>query len=450
MAIYHLVFVVAFLAYAPVLAWRMLSDRRYRKGIWERMGRVPRRDPARPAIWIHGVSVGEVKAAGTLIRELEQSWPGIELVLSATTPTGHELARRLHPGLRVIFYPLDFGLFPGRALDRIAPAAVLLVELEVWPNFLQSAARRGVPVSVVNGRISQRSFRGYRRARGFLPQFNLIEKFCVQDEPYRRRLLDLDVDPACIHVTGNLKYDSVALREPPGSSAALRQWLSADGRLVVVAGSTHHDEELRVARAVRAIEGRLGGPVRLVVAPRHPERAGLRDTLIAAGLECVCWSAVEKSRTPLSSSAILLVDTIGQLEGFYGACDIAFVGGSLVPRGGQNMLEPAALGKAVIFGPHVDNFRTDVDLLLAGGGCVQAGAPELLEAELEALLRDGGRRAALGQNALAVIRRNQGATARTLEILAPRLADVAAAGVEPAQTRQRRPTGAEPTARAGT
>lgn len=431
MTAYQLVFIIGFLAYAPVLAWRMALDRRYRRGIWQRMGWVPRRTRTRPALWIHGVSVGEIKAAGTLIRAVEESFPQIELVLSATTPTGHALARRLYERHNVVFYPLDFGRFPGRALDRIAPGAVLLIELEVWPNFLQQAARRGIPVSVVNGRISERSFRGYRRARGFLPQFNLIERFCVQDESYRNRLLQLDVDPGSIHVTGNLKYDSVALKEASQTSARLRAWLSPDDRLVIVCGSTHGEEDEWLARMVRRIETQLRQPLRLVLAPRHPERAAaVRDALAAADLACVSWSTLPDEPRPLRSDEILLVDTIGQLEAFYGACDVAFVGGSLVPRGGQNMLEPAALGKAVIFGPHVDNFLKDVRLLLEGEACVQAGGCDELEQQLIGLLTDEPRRRALGERAIAVIRSNQGATARTLEILRPLLEAVARTAVQ--------------------
>lgn len=421
MTVYHLVFALALAVYGPVLAWRWLLDPRYRRGTRERQGRVPRLPADRPVVWVHGVSVGEVKAAATLIQGVRRRHPELRLVVSSTTPTGHGLARQLYPDLDVVYYPLDFGWFPGRALDRIHPRVVLLMELEVWPNFLQAAARRGIPVCVINGRISERSFRGYRLVRGFLPQFDLIERFCVQDETYRRRLLQLDVEDERIRVTGNMKYDTVRLGKPSEASRRLREWLADGERLVVVAGSTHADEELRLANAVRRAERRLGRSLRLVVAPRHPERAeSIAEALRSAGRECVAWSGLGDRRPPLGDQ-VLVVDTIGQLEMFYAACDLAFVGGSLVPRGGQNMIEPAALGKAVVFGPHVDNFRADVAMLASARAAVQVGDDEELEARLVELLADPRARRELGARAVELIRRNQGATDRTLDMLAPLL-----------------------------
>lgn len=422
MGVYHLVFLVGFLVYAPVLLWKMILHPGYREGILQRMGRVPKTTSARSVVWIHGVSVGEVKAAGTLIERLQRDHPECELVVSSTTPTGHGLARRIHPTLRVIYYPLDFGLFPRRALDRVRPRCVLLVELEIWPNFLHAARQRGIPVAVVNGRMSERSFRGYRLLHGLLPQFDFIERYCVQDESYRRRLLALSVDPARIFLTGNIKYDSVALKDPTAESAALRAWLSPDDRLVLVGGSTHGDEEVGLAVAVSRLRERLGIAARLVLAPRHPERsAAVRESLAGRGLKCATWSEVQDRRPPLGDQDIVLVDTIGHLETFYGACDVAFVGGSLVPHGGQNMLEPAALGKAVVFGPHVDNFRTDVTLLMNARAAVQVASWEQLDEQLRTLCVDAVARSELGQRAVAVIRANKGATDRTLAALRPLL-----------------------------
>jgi 3-deoxy-D-manno-octulosonic-acid transferase len=419
--VYNFVFLLWFIAYAPILASRML-DPRYRRGFAERMGLLPRSRSDSPVIWIHGVSVGEVKAAGSLIASLRRRYAHCELVLSATTPTGHALARQLHPDLRVIYYPLDFGPFPAWSLDRVRPAVVLLVELELWPNFLLAAARRGVPVAVINGRISEKSFRGYRRVRGFLPQFNLIQRFCVQDEAYARRLLDLRVDPARISVTGNLKYDGVKLKDPR-SAGDLRRWLSPDGRLVLTCGSTHADEEVRLIEAARRVASRTGQTVRIVVAPRHPERAAaVRTAIEALGVACAPWSRQLAQPRPLGDTDVALVDTIGHLEGFYGASDVAFVGGSLIPRGGQNMLEPAALGKPVVFGPHVFNFRTDVELLLGSEAALQVRDVADLERTLERLFVDVDLRRSLGERAVELIVRNQGATERTPALLEPLLA----------------------------
>lgn len=420
---YHAIFLLFGIAYAPVALWRLAFDRRYRDAILPRTGRLPRSTDRRAVVWAHGVSVGEVKGLGQLIEAIEAFSPDLEVVVSATTPTGFALAQRLYAPRRVVRYPIDFGLFPGRALDRIRPGCVLLMELEVWPNFLQAAARRSVPVAVVNGRISERSYRGYRLVRGLLPQFDWIELFCVQNPVYRDRLLALGVPPARIAVTGNMKYDSDPLGGAPDRSERLRGWLDPNGeRLVVVCGSTHPNEEEWLTASLRTVERRLGKPLRIVLVPRHPERApGLVDALGAAGEPIRRWSEVGTALPELDGRAIVLVDTIGQLGAFYGACDLAFVGGSLVPHGGQNMLEPAALGRAVVFGPHVANFRTEVELLLQGEAAVQVRDRADLDARLLELLADPDLRERLGERALASIRANQGATARTRALIEPLL-----------------------------
>lgn len=420
MGIYQPLFLVAFLVYSPLLLWRMLWDRRYRRGLRERMGGVPELLTDRDVIWVHGVSVGEVKAARNFISLLRERRPDLQLVISSTTPNGHEVARQEHPDLPVVFYPLDLGPFPGRALRRIEPRCVLLMELEIWPNFLQVAHRRGIPVAVINGRISERTFKGYRLARGLLPQLDLIGIYCVQDGSYRQRLLDLGVDAARVHVTGNMKYDSVVMGPPADGSSPLRRWLSPGGELVIVAGSTHADEELWLLEAARAASRTSGAAVRVVLVPRHPERsATVCEQLAAAGERPLRWSGVKDTAAlpAIAADDVVVVDVIGQLQRFYAASDLAFVGGSLIPHGGQNMLEPAALGVATLFGPHTTNFHRDVEILLAAGGAIQIEDRAALASELAALCRDPGRRAELGRNARTVIAENQGATARTLDLV---------------------------------
>ena len=419
---YQVVFLLAAIVWSPILAWRLAFDRRYRTRFWARTGRIPQLPRVPRRIWVHGVSVGEVKNLARLIEAVGARHAGVDVVVSATTPTGFDLAHRLYPDQTVVQYPLDFGFFPGRALDRVQPDCVLLMELEIWPNFLQAASRRGVPVAVVNGRISERSFRGYRLARGLLPQFDWIERFCVQNAAYRDRLLALGVAPSRIAVTGNMKYDGVTLRGAPAGSAPLRTWLAGDDRLVLVCGSTHGREEEWLFDALARIARLVPRRVRLVLVPRHPERApSVVETLAARGAPVVRWSQIGEARPRLAVDAVVLVDTIGHLEAFYGACDVAFVGGSLVPHGGQNMLEPAALGRAVLFGPNTWNFRADVELLLAAEAVLQIGGRNELDAALLRLLGDPALRAALGERAVALIRENQGATARTLELIAPLL-----------------------------
>jgi 3-deoxy-D-manno-octulosonic-acid transferase len=418
MWLYQLLFLALLLVYSPVLLWRCLVDRRYRARFRQRTGRVPRSADGRDVVWIHGVSVGEVKAASNFVAELRRRRPDLQLVVSSTTANGHLVAQREYPDLPVVFYPLDFGRCPARAIDRIRPRCVLLMELEIWPNFLQTAHRRRIPVAVINGRISERTLRGYRRARGLLPQLDLIHVYCVQDRAYQARLCDLGVDPARVHVTGNMKYDSVVMGRHDAAAAALRPWLSDRGQPVLVAGSTHFDEEGAVLAAVAEVRAAHGIDVRVVLVPRHPERTpSICDEVAAAGAVPVRWTTVAATRPPLADAAVVVVDTIGQLQGFYAACDVAFVGGSLIPHGGQNMLEPAAQGRAVLFGPHTANFRRDVELLLAADAVVQVPDRTAFARELGRLLRDADARAALGARALQVIADNQGATARTLELV---------------------------------
>jgi 3-deoxy-D-manno-octulosonic-acid transferase len=408
-----------------VLVWRLVFDRRYRGGLTERLGRAPRSAGNRAVLWIHAVSVGELKAARQLIEAVLARHAEFDVVVSSTTPTGRALARQLYPALRSFYYPLDFGPFPWLALRRVRPAAVLLVELEYWPNFLFCAARRGVPVAVVNGRISEQSFRGYRRIRGLAPPFGAISRFCMQDESYRQRLLALGVEAERIFVTGNMKYDAVRLGQEPPLAERLRPWLRSGDALVLVGGSTHGEEERMLLAAAAELGSRLPRPLRLVLAPRHPERApAVSELITAAGHRVVAWSlayeALTREMQPrLQPTDVVLVDTIGHLEAFYAAGDVAFVGGSLIPRGGQNMLEPAALGRAVVFGPHTSNFRNDVELLLGAGAAEQVASPAALAPALLRLLVDADRRAELARRAVALIRSNQGATARTLDLLAP-------------------------------
>lgn len=428
MAVYQPLFLLAFLLYSPVLLWRSLFDRRPRASWRERMGFVPPFATERPVVWIHGVSVGEVKAATNFIAQLRALRPDLQLVVSATTPNGHLVARQEYPDLPVVFYPLDFADFPARALDRIGPVCVLLMELEIWPNFLQAARVRDIPVAVINGRISERTFHGYRRLRGLLPQLDLITKYCVQDRAYQKRLLDLGVDPARVFVTGNMKYDSVVMARHDDARSRLHPWLAPAGELVLVAGSTHHDEEAAVVAAVATVQGGGPLPVRIVLVPRHPERSSaICEQLRAMGRQVRRWSEVRDALPPLAADDILVVDTIGQLQRFYATSDVAFVGGSLIPHGGQNMLEPAALGRATIFGPHTTNFRRDVELLLAAGAVVQVPDRTAFAHELGCLLRDAGLRRQFGDRARQVIADNQGATARTLELVAELLGSVAPA-----------------------
>jgi 3-deoxy-D-manno-octulosonic-acid transferase len=414
----HLVYDVAWVAAAliglPWLIYKALSVPGFARMVGERLGiGLPALAPERPRILVHGVSVGEVKVAVALVRALQVAYPAHEIVLSTTTDTGLAVARRLCPSNRVLRFPADLSPVVRRFLGRLRPALVLLVELEIWPNFLRISNRRGIPVVVVNGRITKLSHGQYLGFRRLLPQFNRISLFCAQLPEYAERFQVLGVDPARVIVTGNVKADAL----PPGRvdpGPELARLLSGGGRPVLVAGSTHDPEEEIVARVWRAAEPRA----RLVLVPRHPERAREIETrLVALGLGVQSLSALRAGARP-DPERVALVDTIGELEAIYGLADLVFVGGSLVPHGGQNMLEPAAQGRAVLFGPHVANFAQEAQLLLSSGAARRVQDEADLARAIRELLADEPERTRMGRAAMLAVAGQRGATQRTLAALA--------------------------------
>ncbi len=417
-------YVLLLLLFSPYVLFKMLTSRRWRAGLRERLGGVAPREGDRPCLWIHGVSVGEVLAARTLVALLGEEMPGWEIAISTTTRTGHEVALRTFPGLRVFYYPLDFSFATDRVLRAIRPDAVVLLELEIWPNFLLSTSRRGIPVFLVNGRITERSLRGYRKLLRFIPEpMDRIRLFGVQTPAYRDRFLALGVPPERVFVTGTMKFDTV---ETEGGDR-LREGLAADlgleaGAWVLVAGSTHEGEEAAVLAAFRAVQERDPG-ARLVLAPRHLERLpAVEEAVRRAGFEPVRRTLLGAPGSPgADGRSVVVLDTMGELQGLYGVGDAVFVGGSLVPHGGQNVMEPAGLARPVLTGPHHWNFQEVVEVLEAAGGLEVVADAEALR---EAVLRLHGDRAGAarrGRAAREAVAGGKGATRRTLALLRERL-----------------------------
>lgn len=421
--LYDLLYLLVLVLFSPVVLYKMVTSRRWRAGLGERIGGVAPREGGRPCLWIHGVSVGEVLAARTLVGLVREEMPGWEIVLSTTTRTGHEVARRTFPGFRVFYYPLDFSLTTERVLRRIRPDAVVLLELEIWPNFLLSTSRRGIPVFLVNGRITERSLRGYRVLQRFIPEpMDRIHLYCVQTPAYRDRFLALGVPEERVFVTGNMKFDTVVtdgagrLREGFASALGVRP-----GEWVFVAGSTHEGEERAVLEAFRAVAA-ADPRARLVLAPRHLERVPAVEAAVReAGLRPVRRTSPECGRAD-GGAAVVILDTMGELGALYALADLVFVGGSLVPHGGQNVMEPAGLARPVLTGPHHWNFEEVVEVLEASGGLEVVGDARGLE---EAVLRlHGDREAAArrGRAAFEAVVAGKGATGRTLSLMRERLA----------------------------
>ncbi|MFW6107499.1 MAG: 3-deoxy-D-manno-octulosonic acid transferase [bacterium] len=403
---------------SPLLAYKALSSEKYRSGFPERFGRVAPRAGQAPCVWVHAVSVGEMSLARPLVEEVERRWPGWEVVLSTATNTGLATARRLYPERRAIYYPLDFSWMVARAFRAVRPDVVLLVELEVWPNFLAEAARRGVPVAVVNGRVSERAFRRYRLVRPLVRRWlRGVARFCVQSETYGQRLAALGAPRERVVVTGNLKFDACAGPQGAAGFGELAAGLGLEpGEPLLVAGCTWPGEDEAVLEVYRRL--REGFPeLRLLLAPRQAERFDAVERLVRAeGLACVRRTALQGG-VAARSDAVVLLDTVGELARVYALAMVVFVGGSLTPRGGHNTLEAASMGKPVLFGPHTDNFRDVNEELVAHGGARRVGDAAELEAAVRELLARPAEAQAMGQRGRQVVERHRGAARRTAEAL---------------------------------
>jgi 3-deoxy-D-manno-octulosonic-acid transferase len=417
------IYVLAAAAYSPVVLYRMIRHGRYRQGWGQRFGRLERAGPQKKCIWLHAVSVGEVNAAQTLLAEMEKQFPDFEIVVSATTDTGFARARKLFaPRLKVFYFPFDLSWVTRRAFERIRPSLCLLMELEVWPNFLFTAHARHIPVVVVNGRISDRSFSRYQQIKGITRTFfGKLTLVLAQTEQYAERFRTLGCPADRVLVTNSLKYDTAQVADRvPGADTLAEQLHLGDAKLWV-AGGTGDEEEKIVLEVYRALRhDREGADLRLAVVPRKPERFEEVAQLIEQmGFPLVRYSRMKDgaTRASVDDRAVILGDTMGDLRKFYSLATVIFVGRSLVPMGGSDMMEAAALGKCTLFGPHAFNFRQTVDALLAGQGAIQVvDQDDLLKTMRQCLSQPdyAGRIAVSGQ---AVIRQNQGATARTMDVL---------------------------------
>jgi 3-deoxy-D-manno-octulosonic-acid transferase len=411
----------------PVFLWKALRKRgrRHLAGLRQRLGACAPRQGDRPCIWIHGVSVGEILATEPLLGALRRDLPEYEVVLSTTTGTGQQVARRSHPELQVIYFPLDFSWAVHRVFQAIRPDLVVLVELEVWPNFVAEAERRRVPVAIVNGRITERSFRGYRRVRQlFFAPLRRLGRVCAQTEAYARRFQALGVPARRIHITGSMKYDQLTVGEAPERAATRRDFGLGPDETVIIGGSTHPGEERALLACYVAL--REDHPdLRLVLCPRHNERTGAvqQEVRDLAG-EVTLRTDQDTADSPppvLEPGQVLLVDTMGELGRLYAAADVVFVGGSLIPHGGQNMLEPVMLGRPTLFGPFCDNFKEPVGRLLRAQGARQVQREDELEPALRELLDRPEQAQAMGLRGREALLAARGATDRTLAVIRSQL-----------------------------
>ena len=425
--LYNVLFAVAYAAMTPKFLRRMKKRGGYRAHFAERFGRyepdVARRLAEKPRIWVHAVSVGEANLAGTIVKELRRRDPSAAFVLSTTSSTGRAVIERLAgPDDVAIYLPLDFPRCVRRAVAAVNVRALVLAESEFWPNLLRALHGKGVPLVLANGRVSDRSAPGYRRLRFFFgPVFRLFDALLVQSELDRDRLVAAGAPAENIRITGSVKFD-VAPPSPEAVERA-RGVLAAGGVApgrdrVLLGGSTWPGEEAALAAAWRPLAAADPG-LKLVLVPRHAERAGeVASELSAAGFAVRRASGGAAPAAPAGAPEILLVDLTGVLFPLYAFADLVFVGKTLAPNeGGQNMIEPCSLGKAVVCGPHVENFVPAMAALRAAGAVVEVADAASLASGIARLVSDPGERAALGRRALAAVAASRGALAKTADAI---------------------------------
>ena len=428
--IYRVLFAVFFWLSAPFYFLKMWRRGNWRPGFGQRFGKysakIKQALTNRHIVWFHAVSVGEVNICTQLIKAIEPRVPNVKIVVSTTTSTGMgELEKHLPSHVTRIYYPVDFRGTTVRSLATVHPEAIVLVEAEIWPNFLWRAFEREIPVFLVNARLSDRSYRGYKRF-GFLfrPIFAQFAGVGCQNKADAARLRELGFRPEAIHVVGNLKFDAAKLNERSllDVAALLKQIGVAPGRQIIVAGSTHSGEEEILGGILKKLKPKFPSAF-LVVVPRHVERS--RDAargLEKHGLRFMFRSDVNV-RTKLAEGSLdaLLVNSTGELRYFYEQADVVFVGKSLTAEGGQNPIEPGALGKAMVYGPNMQNFPAIVAAFAAGNGAVQVQDAAGLEKALEHLLSDEKGRDELGARAKEIVLKNLGAADRTVDMILPHL-----------------------------
>ncbi len=419
--LYSIVTLLVLVVASPYFVYQALRHRKYLGSLGQRLGYLPVSFnlDGEPSIWVHAVSVGEVLAARPLLAEFRTRYPRLRVFLSTTTRTGQELARRQLGDVDGVFYfPFDWAFTVRRTLDLVKPRIFVMMETEIWPNMLRECRRRGVKTILVNGRISHRSYTRYRLLGPFFARvLRHIDRFCVQGEESARRLIKLGADPARVIVTGSVKFDAIGGSPTPGRGPerVLRFFRVAPARPVFVAGSTLRGEEEWVLRAFNRVRATTPNAL-LIVAARHPERFAEVERLCRQeGLATVRRSELAIDTEPRADAVVL--DTIGELAQLYQVATVVFVGGSLVPAGGHNILEPAFYGKPIIFGPHMENFGEIAQTFLANGAAVQLRSGWEFEEALLSLMGDPVRRARLGAAARALIETNRGAKDRTLAVL---------------------------------
>jgi len=408
------------LVYLPVLIFKSKGH----KDFAQRFGYLPEevRRSEKKTTWVHAVSVGEVMATRGFIEELTSGFKDARVVLSVTTKTGYESAVKLFsPAVPVFYFPLDFSFAVKKAIDAVRPSLFVVIETELWPNMLAELKRRNIPAVLVNGRISDRSYSGYKFISAFMkPVLGNLTLCLMQSDTDAERIISIGADKQKVKVPGNIKYDtglfgqSGVNRVVPKTELGIKK----ESR-IFIAGSTHPGEEDIVLQAYLELVKRFPD-LRLIIAPRHIDRVqDVQKVCSAYGVMGLRYSVVKKEKTGINPNQAVIIDTIGELKDIYGAGDVVYVGGSLVKRGGHNLIEPARHGKTVLFGPYMHNFRDMQSMFVKKQAGILVRNIKEMELSAAELLSDDKKREELGRRALELVRENQGSVKRIAEIISP-------------------------------
>ncbi|HUL23773.1 MAG TPA: 3-deoxy-D-manno-octulosonic acid transferase [Thermodesulfobacteriota bacterium] len=426
--LYNILVTLILILASPYFLFRGLFQEKFRRALPQRLGFFQKPSFQRP-IWVHAASVGEVFCSIPLLKKVKKEFPFSKIVLTTVTSTGNEAAKtRVSEADRVFFLPIDHPLIVRRAIEKIQPSILLIAETELWPNLLRSCGKKGIPVVLFNGRISQRSFRRYFRLRFFFKEcLRYISLFLMQTEEDRNRILEMGGEFQRTRTVGNLKFDQTLPPFTPETLTGIATTLGLRGtEKILVAGSTHSGEEEILVSLYKELKERAPALV-LVLAPRHLERLEEVEEILRR--ESVPWSRKTTlfqgaGRSDQKHPEVILLDTMGELMNIYSLGTLVFVGGSLVPVGGHNPLEPLFFGKCVLFGPHMFNFSEISTRLVEDGGAIRVSGKEDLSSQLKRLLFDEAARNGVGQKGRQFLQKHQGATERMFEEIRPFLAGV--------------------------
>ena len=420
MLIYDLFFLAFSIIYIPYL---ILKGKAHRDFL-QRFGMLPEAiklaGKTKP-IWIHAVSVGEVLAVKDFIKKIQAKFPGLKIILSTTTKTGNDVAKKaLGKDVLKCYFPLDFSFVVKSVINSINPSVFIMMETEIWPNLILELSKRKIPIILTNGRISDKSFRGYSKIKPFFSGIlRKISLFCMRTDADAKRIIDLGAESEKVRITGNMKFDVEEVKKSRDIIAAKFSLGIDDSSELIMAGSTHNNEEEMLLDVYKKLLG-VKGNLRLLIAPRHIERSKLVKRIAEQkGFEATLLSELRKAEDKSSfKNSVLILDTLGELGGLYDLATVVFLGGSLIRRGGHNIVEPALFGKAIVFGHHMFNFRDMAKSFLENNAATEVMDTDALFNTLKELILDKKRRDIVGNNARDLIDRSKGAIEKNANLLA--------------------------------